>query len=526
MSHDLTRRRLLGAGLGAAGMLVLDHTRPAGAWASTPRARSRSIALPYARRIGPVVVPGGLQLAGLRWPGGEHVDAELRARRSGGPWGAWAPLGHAHDHAPDAHALRHGATDPVWTGRADEVQVRLSRPLHGLRLQTVVTSGRPAPQAHAAQLGGAPAMVTRAQWGGNTLKTRGTPEYGEVHMAFVHHTVNANTYGPGDSAAIVLAIAQYHINANGWNDIGYNFLVDRFGTIFEGRAGGIDRAVIGAQAQGYNSESTGVANLGTFTDVPQTDAAIDAMSRLIAWKLALHGAPVLGSLTLVSKGGEDNRYASGTPVLFQRISGHRDGDATSCPGDALYAQLPALRTRTAAITPVGAPLPPTGVGGLTLAAPVAAVAAGSPTWQTVSRVTSGPDGTFAGQVALKRTTAVRARVPAVSGSEPVESEPVQLTLVPALTATVLAAHIQAGRSARVAVVATTRRPRIVLSIARQGGDGRWVSAGRVAMTVSGLRAGASVKLVQPGLYRFTATAPADRNAAVARAPQVFVRAVR
>ena len=84
----------------------------------------------------------------------------------------------------------------------------------------------------------------------------------------MHHTVNANTYAPQDSAAIVLSICRYHRNENGWRDIGYNFLVDRFGQIFEGRAGGIDQPVIGAQAQGYNGVSTGVANLGTFTGGP------------------------------------------------------------------------------------------------------------------------------------------------------------------------------------------------------------------------------------------------------------------
>ena len=109
----------------------------------------------------------------------------------------------------------------------------------------------------AAAAGSQPPIVTRQQWGADQCPPRASPSYGSVDVAFVHHTVTATDYGPQDSAAMVLAICRYHRNSNGWNDIGYNFLVDRYGTIFEGRAGGIDQAVVGAQAQGYNSHSTG-----------------------------------------------------------------------------------------------------------------------------------------------------------------------------------------------------------------------------------------------------------------------------
>jgi uncharacterized protein with LGFP repeats len=154
---------------------------------------------------------------------------------------------------------------------------------------------------------------------------------------------------------MVLGICRFHRNANGWDDIGYNFLVDKYGTLFEGRAGGIDQAIAGAQAQGYNSVSTGIANLGTYEDLPQTDAALDAMARLIAWKLPLHGAPVEGEVSVVSAGGESNRYPNGRTVTFQRISGHRDGNATACPGRALYAQLERLRELAAGRAPASAP---------------------------------------------------------------------------------------------------------------------------------------------------------------------------
>src|SRR5206468_2684693 len=168
---------------------------------------------------------------------------------------------------------------------------------------------------------------------------------GEVRLAFVHHTVNNNDYQPQDSAGIVLAMARYHRDHNGWNDLGYNFVVDKYGQVFEGRAGGIDQPIVGAQAQGYNSVSTGVANIGTYTAVAQTPEALDAQAKLIAWKLAIHGAPTDGEIVVTSRGGELNRYPNGAAVTLNRISGHRDGDSTECPGDALYAQLPDLRAR-------------------------------------------------------------------------------------------------------------------------------------------------------------------------------------
>ena len=276
----------------------------------------------------------------------------------------------AGDHGGSAD----GGTEPVWAGGADALQLRLEHAPRQLRAQFVNATGTATRRdrlltalrghahdayvalagepARAQDLTGAPPMVTRAQWGAAAC---GTPRfgamYGTVQTAFVHHTVNANDYGPEDSAAIVRAICRYHRTTKRWRDIGYNFLVDRFGTIFEGREGGIDQAVIGAQAQGYNSVSTGVANIGTFSGAPQSTAAMNAMAELLAWKLTLHGAPVQGQVTVLSGGGETNRYRAGTPVTFERISGHRDADATTCPGDALYAQLPQLRELAAAIAP-------------------------------------------------------------------------------------------------------------------------------------------------------------------------------
>jgi hypothetical protein len=299
--------------------------------------------------------PRRFDLVGLRWEGGARPRPEVRTRRAGGRWSPWIEAQGA-GHGPDGEAPPSG-TEPVWVGGADALQIRLSEPVEGLRAHFVNSTGtattlgraRSAIRSAAAPAGarqaaaGPPRIIPRSAWGANQLAPRKGPSYGVVQLAFVHHTVTANAYRPGDSAAMVLGIYRYHRNANGWDDIGYNFLVDRYGQVFEGRAGGVNQAVIGAQAQGYNAVSTGVASLGTFSSQRQSARGVRSLARLIAWKLALHGVPLIGSVTVPSSGGTTNRYPAGTAVTFQRISGHRDGDTTECPGSALYAQLPGLR---------------------------------------------------------------------------------------------------------------------------------------------------------------------------------------
>jgi hypothetical protein len=309
---------------------------------------------------------------GLRWRGGREGTLALQVHQSDGGWTPWTQVPVYSDDAPDLGS-REGragwrASDPVWAGNADGVryamatrdrarEVRLhfvrSKPAgrpYGLRarLRTAIAG---AASSLSSVLGGKasadvapPDIVTRAEWGAAACPPRATPSYGEVRLAFIHHTVSATNYGPEDSAAMVLGICRYHRNSNGWNDIGYQFLVDKYGQVFEGRGGGMDQSVVGAQSQGYNSVSTGVANLGTFSTQAQTPAGLQGIASLLSWKLSLHGVPPTGTVAVRSTGGSLNRYPAGRMVSLQRISGHRDADATSCPGDALYAQLPLIRS--------------------------------------------------------------------------------------------------------------------------------------------------------------------------------------
>jgi hypothetical protein len=202
---------------------------------------------------------------------------------------------------------------------------------------------------------GQPPIVARSVWALGAAHPKVAPEYGTVKLAFVHHTENPDGYGAAEVPAMLRSIFAFHRYTHGWNDIGYNFVIDRFGRIFEARAGGIDEPVIGAQAGGYNAYSTGIAILGTYSSQHISPAARSALEHLLAWKLSLHGAPLEGHVTVrVTPGGAVySRYPANTPVSLPRVAGHRDGDSTDCPGDALYGELQALRHAAAVLA--GAP---------------------------------------------------------------------------------------------------------------------------------------------------------------------------
>jgi hypothetical protein len=353
MGRQLTRRRVLELGIG--GALAAIAPPRLSAFASPRRESIRELTVPLEREALRRSHGGSLatvqlranqsfDLIGLSWGDRGPVRAEVRALRNG-RWGAWRALGAANEHAPD-RAFGPSATMPVWVGGARTFQLRVSRPADGLAARLVrageLPSGRRTAPRQLAP--GAPAVVPRAEWGAQGPRV--APSYGRVRMAFIHHTVSANSYAPEDSAAIVRSIQHYHRNVLGWDDIGYQALVDRYGQIFEGRAGGLDQAVIGAQAQGWNAVSTGVAVIGTHTDAPVTSAAFEALANFLAWKLTLHGVRAKGKTRVRSAGGPTCRYPEGERARLPRISGHRHGDLTACPGDELFAQLPQLRART------------------------------------------------------------------------------------------------------------------------------------------------------------------------------------
>ncbi|WP_405780251.1 N-acetylmuramoyl-L-alanine amidase [Streptomyces sp. NBC_00859] len=193
-----------------------------------------------------------------------------------------------------------------------------------------------------------PRIVTRKGWGADESVRESDFLYTKtVKAAFVHHTATGNNYTCAQSPSLLRSMYRYHVKSLGWRDIGYNFVIDKCGTLYEGRAGGVTKPVQGAHTLGFNADSTGVAVLGTFSKSDPPAAVITALSRFTAWKLGLTGADPAGKTTLVSDGG--NRYEKGTRVTLNRISGHRDGFATECPGARLYAKLGTIRSEAARI---------------------------------------------------------------------------------------------------------------------------------------------------------------------------------
>jgi hypothetical protein len=304
-------------------------------------------------------------LLGITWDDPHEAlegTAHVRTRsRESGAWSAWRPLetdARMPETGPDrARAGVRGATQPLWAGPSDGVQVRVSgeRLPEGLRVELVDPDGGPDHAVHVVEPGvvppaagplapDRPAVTARSAWGADESLVKDPPTYtGDTQAVFVHHTAGTNDYACSESASIVRGVFLYHVKSNGWNDIGYHFLVDKCGTVFEGRAGGIDKPVLGAHAYGFNTDTSSVSVLGDYSATTANAAVRESVAKVAAWKLGLYGIDPTGTVVLTA-GADNGKYKLGEKVTMHRISGHRDGYPTECPGQHLYDDLPQIRT--------------------------------------------------------------------------------------------------------------------------------------------------------------------------------------
>lgn len=278
----------------------------------------------------------------------------VRVRAADGVWGEWNELEVDADSGPDdptaeaasTEALGEIVSEPLWVGDAngyevsvaaedaDEVDVAVVRQ----ETRRVVTDA--VPLAEAAQP--APFGInSRASWGARAPKGSASVAPA-LKLAVVHHTASSNNYSSGQVAGILRSIQAYHMDSNGWSDIGYNFLVDRFGGIWEGRAGGTTRAVVGAHARGFNTGSVGVSVIGNYVGLNTTATINEAISKIVGYRLQVDYVTPTSRVNFTSLGS--TTIPAGRVVNLPRVIGHRDVGATSCPG-SIWNQLGSIRNR-------------------------------------------------------------------------------------------------------------------------------------------------------------------------------------
>ena len=303
-------------------------------------------------------------MVAVTWARGS-VEPRIRIRsRKGGTWREWIAMPTLHD-LPDPSEEGTGVagTDLVWIGAADGVQVEVSgkRP-EDLTLVLLHPARLPGRSGLAAQRAGRsdkeddtgrrraprPELLRRHDWGAEPGWRPDEISYNDsIRQVHVHHTVNSNTYSRKDVPGLIRGMYRYHVHNLGWSDIGYNFLVDRFGRTWVGRAGGARRPVRGAHTLGFNSTSCGVSVIGNFEETKPSRKVLSAVAALAAWKLDRYGRRPKGKIGVRSEGSDN--VAAGEVVRLRVIDGHRDTNDTACPGRHLYDALPKVRRRAQAI---------------------------------------------------------------------------------------------------------------------------------------------------------------------------------
>jgi hypothetical protein len=307
---------------------------------------------------------------GAQWkadlPSGTAVDFDIRSSPDGRQWSEWLPLEEL-----DISPGKGGPASYLVVCSGNYLQYRVTLKtidaslLPRLKEVTFVyidsTGGPTLAQATASATMGAstmgestiagvsqPSIIPRAGWGADESyrfcspddlricpsicsyvgQEKWPPTYAYTLKAIIHHTVTSND--DPDPAATMRAIYYYHAKTLCWGDIGYNFVIDWFGNIYEGRYGGDN--VVAGHALGYNVGSVGIAAMGDYRLVNISAQLERSLVSLLTWECYKHGINPLGYSTFVDK-------------YVANIMGHRDVNNTQCPGDNLYNQLPSIRSQ-------------------------------------------------------------------------------------------------------------------------------------------------------------------------------------
>ncbi|AZG46874.1 peptidoglycan recognition protein family protein [Gordonia insulae] len=326
-----------------------------------------------------------LKMVAFTWDQAVDASMLLRAKKKDGNWGEWIELEPVDSGRPVTREHPMG-TEPVWVGDATEVQVAMTddglaipaaEPQGGglaelgigtasTVIKTLLTTAMSAVKAtlispeSLLSLGsslltpllGGPSVVARAQWGADESVRCSQPTYSPTtRAAIVHHTAGSNDYTPEQSAEIVRGIYAYHARTLNWCDIGYHVLVDKYGQIFEGAFGGLDRNVEGTHTGGFNKSTVGVSMIGNLDQVAPTTPMVSAVARFLRWRLGKAGVNPASVSQLTAEPFSDSKFPAGAMTSLPTISGHRDYNNTSCPGELGYAALAPIRAMVGGAAP-------------------------------------------------------------------------------------------------------------------------------------------------------------------------------
>jgi hypothetical protein len=378
-AHGGLRRRLI-LGTCLAMLVVVLPVGPVVAHEAAPEVRSETVdeIAEDARAHGAgressrsEVIEAPIPFSGMGVQGvGPEPELRVRTREIDGDWSPWTDVEILDEFdGPDpgsAEAARAGdarrtmtwTTDAIWAGEASHAQIDVvkgsvrdlevtfidSMGISETRLQRIGRALRSLGTSQPAEAASKPGIISRAQWGANESWRSGSPSYATVRFGVLHHTATSNSYTREQAAGQVRNMYYWHTQNNGWNDLGYNFVVDRFGRIYEGRYGGVDRGVIGAHAGGWNTGSFGVAIMGNHNTVNPSSAAVNAASSLMAWKYRLHGLNPDPTARVSINGHrirtlEGHRNVRSTYIQESSSSSF----AQDCPGSNLYSRMDNIR---------------------------------------------------------------------------------------------------------------------------------------------------------------------------------------
>ena len=326
---------------------------------------------------GEIELPESVAVIGATWEQNSADGVELQYRlKVDGRWGQWESSDPADAEAaddevdplvskqsPEQVAVRDGS-DAIPVAGADAVSARLVGPTSlpdDARLSIIEPTAAPGdaalveesmtgtvsfasvtPKAAAArqtlQQPTAtvkklrPPLRTRSVWRADEQNTSNSRAMTSVAGIAIHHTAGTNNYTQSQVPAILRGIHSFHTIDRGWSDIGYNYLIDKWGGVWEGRRGSDKGTPQGAHTSGYNNQLVGVSVLGNYEKVEPSKEMLERVARVVAWKSKQFDVNPTGRVTVAGKRQD-------------AVVGHRDVGSTSCPGKFMYAKLPDIRQR-------------------------------------------------------------------------------------------------------------------------------------------------------------------------------------